>query len=56
MLSAWRFNPWHGGNTFCYHIDAFCYLLSDQVATTYYLRKKLISNTELFLEFHEDWT
>ena len=35
--------------TFCCHIDAFCYLLSDQVATTCYLQKKLISNTVISL-------
>ena len=45
MLSAWRFNPWHWGNTFCCHVDAFCYLHPDQVAASCYLRKKLISNT-----------
>ena len=39
MLSLWRFNPWHTGNIFCCHVDAFCYLLSDQVATTCYLWK-----------------
>ena len=49
MLSAWMFNPWHGSNTFCCHVDAFCYLISDQVATTCYLRKKLISYTDLNL-------
>ena len=49
MLSAWRFNPWHGSNTFCCHVGAFCYLISDQVATTCYLRKKLISNTESYV-------
>ena len=51
MLSAWRFNPWHGRYTFCCHVDAFCYLISDQVATTCYLRKKLISNTVLSIHF-----
>ena len=35
------------GQHLCCHVDAFCYLLSDQVATTCYLRKKLISNTAL---------
>ena len=49
MLSAWRFNPWHGSNTFCCHVDAFCYLISDQVATTCYLQKQLVSNTEVFI-------
>ena len=57
MLSAWRFNLWHGSNTFCCHVDAFCYLISDQVATTCYLWKKLISNTgsnavKLFTSIH----
>ena len=50
MLNAWRFNPWQGGNTFCCHVDAFfatLYLLSDQVATTCCLWKKLISNTDI---------